>query len=85
MSLKVWILVFTQETLNSRGSDSSISISRANKRISRVYAKMTASSAKSRSEILTFPNDALQLDLSDILPRIQSVQSLKSVGASTYP
>ena len=29
--------------------------------------------------------DAPQLDLSDILPRIQSIQVLKSVGASTHP
>uniref|UniRef100_A0A8C4R4U9 Uncharacterized protein n=1 Tax=Eptatretus burgeri TaxID=7764 RepID=A0A8C4R4U9_EPTBU len=38
---------------------------------------MTASSAKSKSEILTFPKDPLQLDLSAILPRIQSIQVLK--------
>jgi len=53
------------------------------KRICIVSAKMTAS--KSRSEILTFPIDAPQHDLSDILPRIQSIQVLKSAGASTPP
>ena len=85
MSLKAWIFVLTQETRNPRGSDSSFSTSRAPKRISKVSAKMTASSTKSRSEILTFPNDAPQLDHFNILPRIQSIQVLKSVGASTHP
>ena len=46
---------------------------------------MTASSAKSKSEILTFPNNAPQLDLSDDLPRIQSIQALKSVGPVHIP
>ena len=55
------------------------------KKISRVSAKITASFAKSRSEIVTFPNNAPMLDLSDILPRIQSIQALESVGASTHP
>ena len=84
MPLKVWILVLTQETRNPSSYDSSFSTSRVPKGISRVSAKMTASSAKYRSEILTFPKDAPQLDLSDILPRIQSIQVLKSVGASTH-
>uniref|UniRef100_A0A8C4Q3W2 Msh homeobox 1 n=1 Tax=Eptatretus burgeri TaxID=7764 RepID=A0A8C4Q3W2_EPTBU len=56
MSLKVWILVLTKETSNPSGSDSSISAARIPKRISRVHSMMTASSAKSGSEILTFPN-----------------------------
>ena len=34
---------------------------------------------------LDFANDAPQLDLSNILTRIQSTQVLKSVGASTHP
>ena len=62
MSLKAWISVLTQQTHNPSSSDSSFNTSRAPKRISRVSAKMTASSAKSRSEILTFPNNAPQLD-----------------------
>uniref|UniRef100_A0A8C4NBD7 Signal peptide, CUB domain and EGF like domain containing 3 n=1 Tax=Eptatretus burgeri TaxID=7764 RepID=A0A8C4NBD7_EPTBU len=79
MSLKACILVLTQETHNPSGSDSPFSTSRAPKRICRVSAKMTASSEKSRSEILTLQNDAPQLELSDILPRIQSIQVLKMV------
>uniref|UniRef100_A0A8C4QS11 ETS domain-containing protein n=1 Tax=Eptatretus burgeri TaxID=7764 RepID=A0A8C4QS11_EPTBU len=82
MSLKAWILVLTQETCNPSGADASFSTLRAPKRISKVSSKMTASSAKSRSEILTFPNDAPQLDLFDILPRIQSRQ-VESISDST--
>ena len=37
MSLKAWILVLTQETRNSSGSDSSFSTSRAPKRISSLH------------------------------------------------
>ena len=59
MSLKGWILVLTQEIRNPSGFDPSFSTLRAPKSISRVSAKMTASSVKSRSEILTFPNDAV--------------------------
>ena len=55
------------------------------KRISQVSTKMTASSLKSRSEILRFTKDAPQVDLSDVLPRIQSIQVLKSMGASIHP
>ena len=66
MSLKARILVLTQETYNTSGSDP--------KKISGVSAKMTASTAKLRSEILTFSNDAMQLGISDILPRIQPIQ-----------
>ena len=78
-------LSFDKETRNPSGYDSSFSTSRAAKRISRVSAKMTASFAKSSSEILTFPKDATQLNLSGILPRIQSIKALKSVEASTHP
>ena len=74
-----------QETRNPSGSDFSFSTLRAPERISKVSAKMTASSEKSRSEILTFPNYAPQLDLSDILPIIQSIQVVKSVGARPHP
>ena len=78
-------LRFDPGNLKSQGSDSTFSTSRAPKRISRVSAKMTASSVKSRSESLTFQNYAPQLDLSNILPRIQSIQVLKSVAAHTHP
>ena len=46
---------------------------------------MTASSAKSRSEILALLSDAPQLHLSNILPRIQSIKVLKIVGAVYTP
>ena len=84
MSLKAWILVLTQST-QSQQLRLLIQHVEDPHKDTRITAKMSASSAKSRSEILTFPNDAPQIDLSDILPIIQSIQALKSVGGQYMP
>ena len=80
-----WILVMIKEFFSPRGSYSVLNVSRAWTRTSRVSAKVTTSSEKSRSVIVVSPDDISQSVFPTVSPITKSRQVLKCVGARIHP